>query len=283
MSLVHQISQSLLLVPNSYDALRPHHAVVAYGVASFVASTSLLQSLSKQLLGWCSALTERCIPLIHLGLVPDWVIRFGIRLQLKDHLRLLASDDCETELHRKLDIVQKLRDMPIAVETEAANEQHYEVPAEFYSLCLVRALATVPTDGADAATNSCAHIHYLLHWDCSSKKLSQGPCKKYSSGLWNSPTTTFEESEVAMLDLYCERAGVKDGMSIVDLGCGWGSLTLHLAAKYPHCRITGISNSHSQREYILHTAQERGLTNVQIVTVRRRRCRPPSPPPTRQM
>ena len=139
MSLVHQVSQSLFLVPPpSYDALRPHHAVVAYGAASFVASTSLLQSLSQKLLGWCSALTERCIPLIHLGLVPDWVIRFGIRLQLKDHLRLLASDDCETELRRKADIVQKLRDMPIAVETDAANEQHYEVPAEFYSLCLVR-------------------------------------------------------------------------------------------------------------------------------------------------
>jgi cyclopropane-fatty-acyl-phospholipid synthase len=71
--------------------------------------------------------------------------------------------------------------MPIAIETEAANAQHYEVPAKFYDLCL-------------------------------------GPCKKYSSGLWPTPQTTFEESEVHMLDLYCERAGVKDGMHIVDLG-----------------------------------------------------------------
>jgi cyclopropane-fatty-acyl-phospholipid synthase len=123
--------------------------------------------------------------------------------------------------------------MPVAIATDAANAQHYEVPARFYDLCL-------------------------------------GPCKKYSSGLWETPTTTFEESEIAMLDLYCARAQLQDGMSLVDLGCGWGSLTLHLAAKYPHSKITGISNSHSQRAYILQTAAERGLKveNITIVTVR---------------
>ncbi|KAI2508253.1 Mycolic acid cyclopropane synthetase [Fragilaria crotonensis] len=121
--------------------------------------------------------------------------------------------------------------MPIAIETDAANAQHYEVPAKFYDLCL-------------------------------------GPCKKYSSGLWPTPTTTFEESEIIMLDLYCQRAGVKDGMHIVDLGCGWGSLTLHLIQKYPNCKITSISNSHSQRDYILNTAKERGnnVQNIQVIT-----------------
>ena len=122
--------------------------------------------------------------------------------------------------------------MPIAIETDAANAQHYEVPARFYDLCL-------------------------------------GPCKKYSSGYWPSPDTTFAESEIAMLDLYCTRAGVQDGMHIVDLGCGWGSLTLHLAQKFPNAKITGISNSHSQREYILRTAKDRGLKveNITIITV----------------
>ena len=98
--------------------------------------------------------------------------------------------------------------------------------------------------------------------------MKQGPCKKYSSGLWLSKDTTFEESEIAMLDLYCERAGVENGMKIVDLGCGWGSLTLHLAARYPDCKITSISNSNSQREYIYKTAKERGykVENITIIT-----------------
>lgn len=121
--------------------------------------------------------------------------------------------------------------MPIAINTSEANDQHYEVPAEFYDLSL-------------------------------------GPRKKYSSGLWPNASTTFEESEIAMLELYCERAQLQDGMSIVDLGCGWGSLTLFLAEKYRNAKITGISNSSSQREYIMRTAKERGLNvdNIKIVT-----------------
>jgi hypothetical protein len=86
----------------------------------------------------CSGLTEKAIPLIQAGLVPDSIVRWGIRLQLKNHLNLLASEDCEAELARKTTIVASLREMPIAIETTAANEQHYEVPAEFYTLCLVR-------------------------------------------------------------------------------------------------------------------------------------------------
>lgn len=71
-----------------------------------------------------------------------------------------------------------------------------------------------------------------------------------------------------MLDHYCKLANVKDGMSIVDLGCGWGSLTLHLAERFPNANITGISNSHSQRQYILATAKKRGynVNNITIVT-----------------
>jgi len=137
----------------------------------------------------------------------------------------------ETDMSSKIDIISELRSMPVAIETALANEQHYEVPAAFYGLCL-------------------------------------GPRRKYSSGLWPSADTSFEESEVAMLALYCERAGVKDGMKIVDLGCGWGSVTLYLAEHYPNVKITGISNSHSQREYILKTASDRGFNveNINIIT-----------------
>jgi cyclopropane-fatty-acyl-phospholipid synthase len=146
-------------------------------------------------------------------------------------LNILKADTVQEELHQKLQIVQSLKTMPIAIETDVANEQHYEVPAKFYDLCL-------------------------------------GPRKKYSSGLWPSPSTTFEESEVAMLEHYCQLAKVQDGMKIVDLGCGWGSLTLHLAERYPNAKITGISNSHSQRDYILQTATARGynVNNITIIT-----------------
>jgi len=178
-----------------------------------------------------SGITESFLPLVQLGLVPDIIIRWGIRLQLRDHLNILRSDSVEQEMMDKMNIVEKLRNMPIAIKTDKANEQHYEVPAKFYDLCL-------------------------------------GPRKKYSSGLWLVPNTTFEESEVAMLNKYCDLAGVKDGMSIVDLGCGWGSLTLHLAEKFPNAKITGISNSSSQREYILQTAAARGFNvgNITIIT-----------------
>lgn len=134
-------------------------------------------------------------------------------------------------MQSKMSIINELKSLPIAIETEAANEQHYEVPAAFYDLCL-------------------------------------GPRKKYSSGLWERRDTTFEESEVAMLELYCQRAGVKDGMKIVDLGCGWGSLTLFLAEKYPNVKLTSVSNSHSQKEYIMNTAAKRGLNvnNINVIT-----------------
>jgi len=144
---------------------------------------------------------------------------------------LLKSETAEADLAGKIEIVHELNTMPIAINTSEANEQHYEVPAAFYDLSL-------------------------------------GPRKKYSSGLWLTKDTTFEESEVAMLELYCERAELEDGMKVVDLGCGWGSLTLFLAEKYPNSKITGISNSNSQREYIMNTAKERGLNvdNIKIVT-----------------
>lgn len=220
--------------PKSYSDVRAHHVLALYVAWNIFTWSSLYQAITKRGLALLSNVSERCIPLIHRGIVPDFIIRWGIRVQLRNHLQQLNAVDAVQELINKRDIVEELHSMPIAIETVAANQQHYEVPARFYDLCL-------------------------------------GPNKKYSSGLWPAPDTTFEESELAMLALYCQRAGVKDGMNIVDLGCGWGSLTLYLAKHYPNAKITGISNSHSQREYILNTAKERGLKveNIQIITVRR--------------
>lgn len=226
-------ARSLSILPSSksYDDVRPHHLMLGCALLRFVSSSKVCKKIGGKILNALSDLSEACIPLIHLGLVPDFVIRWGIRLQLRDHLNILASEGAQQELDKKLRIVQKLKTMPIAIATDEANEQHYEVPAKFYDLCL-------------------------------------GPRKKYSSGWWPTPECTFEESEVLMLEKYCEHAGVVDGMKIVDLGCGWGSLTLHLAENYPNAKITGISNSGSQREYILATAKERGynVNNITIIT-----------------
>ena len=120
-------------------------------------------------------------------------------------------------------------DYPVAEHADAANAQHYEVPAAFFAMCL-------------------------------------GPRRKYSSCYYDSPTSTLAEAEVRALTLTCEHADLKDGQSILELGCGWGSLTLWMAEHYPHATITAVSNSNSQREYIMGVAQARGFANVEVVT-----------------
>ncbi|KAL3896076.1 MAG: hypothetical protein SGARI_007265, partial [Bacillariaceae sp.] len=170
-----EYSRSLLTVPGGYNEVRPHHLVLAAGIFQLATSSTIYRKVSEKILSVMSGLTESFIPLVQLGLVPDFIIRFGIRLQLRDHLNILRGETVESEMQDKMRIVEKLKTMPIAIKTDEANDQHYEVPAKFYDLCL-------------------------------------GPRKKYSSGLWPTPKTTFEESEVAMLNKYCELAGVKDGM-----------------------------------------------------------------------
>ena len=219
-------------LPKSYDSVAPHHVLGLYAAYGVLRNTPLVRKLTDKLLNILSKTTDLLIPLIYAGVIPDSLIRFGIRLRLTDHIAILRTETAEADMESKMAIINQLKTTPtIAIATDEANEQHYEVPAAFYDMCL-------------------------------------GPRKKYSSGLWPTKSTTFEESEVAMLDLYCQRAQIEDGMKVVDLGCGWGSMTLHLAEKYPNCKITGISNSHSQREYILRTAKERGYNvgNINIIT-----------------
>lgn len=171
--------------------------------------------------------------LLETHLVPDTIVRMGIRRLLKqklnDEAQLVNKAFNGDYTERTRVFADELRQMPIAICTEDANEQHYEVPAEFYE--------------------------YVL-----------GPYKKYSSGFWQHPNDTLETAEKAMLDLYCERAQLVDGQTILDCGCGWGSVSLYLAKKYPNSQITGLSNSHSQRQWIMNQAKQRGLTNLTIVT-----------------
>ncbi|MFM1874053.1 MAG: hypothetical protein RL398_3475 [Planctomycetota bacterium] len=163
------------------------------------------------------------------GILPDWVIRRGIRRLLRDRLRVERAEDAEASAERLRKWVDECDRSPIAVDTRAANEQHYEVPAELYAKVL-------------------------------------GKYRKYSSGLWGPDTRTLDEAEAAMLDLSCRRAELQDGMRVLDMGCGWGSMSLWIARNYPNCRVVGVSNSHSQRENILMRAEQEGLRNVEIVT-----------------
>jgi Cyclopropane fatty acid synthase and related methyltransferases len=164
------------------------------------------------------------IKMAEQGRLPDSFIRTGIRKLLGERL---ASVEKERKSTREwIDLMEQ---RPLAEHTDAANEQHYEIPAAYFKTVL-------------------------------------GPHLKYSSGLWNSPSDTLESSEAAMLQLTCERAELADGQSILELGCGWGSLSLWMAKHYPNSQITAISNSNSQRAYIESQALARGLNNLKVIT-----------------
>lgn len=167
--------------------------------------------------------------LITSGLVPDFVVRSGIRKLLRATLRAQNHRSAEAQLAALQAYIEDLKTRSIAEQTQAANEQHYEVPARFYECCLGRNL-------------------------------------KYSSGYWKSGTTTLDEAEENMLRLTCERAALQDGDRILELGCGWGSLSLWMAAHYPNSKITAVSNSSTQKAYIDNAATRRGLKNLSVIT-----------------
>jgi len=169
------------------------------------------------------------IDLCERGLIPDSLTRYGMRQLIKTRLIDAANRDGEVRSQRFNQFLDELRAAPIAIETKAANQQHYEVPAEFF------------------------HRHL-------------GPQLKYSCCLYPTGNETLAEAEQKMLELYAERAQLKDGMRILDLGCGWGSLSTWLAKRYPNSQIIGLSNSHGQREFIQNRAKERGLSNLTIYT-----------------
>lgn len=167
--------------------------------------------------------------LLDSGLLPDFLIRFGIRRLLRQRLRDEGRGGLEAAHERFRELLRTMNQGPVAVATLDANEQHYEVPTAFFEQVL-------------------------------------GPRLKYSSGLWEVGTRTLAQAEEAMLALTCERAGLQDGQRILELGCGWGSLTLWMAERYPNARITAVSNSRDQRAFILDRAQTKGLLNVEVIT-----------------
>lgn len=169
------------------------------------------------------------IDLCENGLVPDVLTRYGIRQLCRQRLVEENINDIEKADLRFRRMLEELRQSPIAIETAAANEQHYEIPTRFFQLCLGKRL-------------------------------------KYSSCFYKTGDETLDEAEVAMLGIYSERAELKDGQHILELGCGWGSLTLWMAEKYPNANITAVSNSATQRMHIEAVCRERGWQHVKVIT-----------------
>src|SRR4029434_10633364 len=167
--------------------------------------------------------------ILEANVVPDALLRVGIRHLLSETLREKTAPDVEAQRAQLMEHIAGLKSSPIAIQTRDANEQHYEVPTRFYQLCLGRRL-------------------------------------KYSSAYFPSGNETLDESEEKMLQLSCERAELADGQRILELGCGWGSLTLWMSEQYHNSPITAVSNSRTQKEYIDAEAARRGLRNVTIIT-----------------
>ena len=171
----------------------------------------------------------RALAAAERGWLPDGLIRLGIRSLLRARLELerrRAGGDLEQAADAHL---SKMRRSLIAVAPSAANDQHYETPAAFFRLML-------------------------------------GPRLKYSAGLWPGGVTTPAGAESAMLEATAERAGVEDGMRVLDLGCGWGALSLWMAERYPLAHVTAVSNSSGQARYIMKQRDRLGLGNLQVVT-----------------
>lgn len=157
--------------------------------------------------------------------VPDFVSRAGIRFLVSRTSRQLAGEEASDDER----FVKQMSTAPIAVHTDAANAQHYEVPAAFFARVL-------------------------------------GPHRKYSCCRYVDKTTTLAQAELAALAETVRNADLKDGQDILELGCGWGSLSLYMAEHFPKAHITAVSNSNSQRAYILGEAERRGLSNLAVIT-----------------
>eukprot|EP00759_Apiculatamorpha_spiralis_P033977 PhF_6_TR35073/c1_g1_i1/m.51112 len=173
--------------------------------------------------------------LLHLkerGLVPDYLIRLLLRWMCWFWVRRLSCyGDVEKQNQYLLHFVKKLKGSETAIKQKEANEQHYEVPTSFFKTCL-------------------------------------GPSMKYSCGLWDKHTHTLEQSETAMMKLACERARIHDEgpLRVLDLGCGWGSMSIYIAKNFPRSTVTALSNSRTQKEFIDSRAKELGLTNITVIT-----------------
>lgn len=188
-----------------------------------------LETAQSQTIPATALLADWRMRLLERDVVPDFLIRRQIRDLLAQRLGDESKGSVEEQQRHLMQFIAQLKSSPIAINTAEANAQHYEVPTRFYQLCLGKRL-------------------------------------KYSSAYWPNGCKSLDEAEEAMLQLTCERAALEDEDEILELGCGWGSLSLYMAEKFPHSRIVGISNSRTQKLYIDEQSKVRRLNNLEIVT-----------------
>ena len=172
---------------------------------------------------------SKLIELAEKGIIPDYFIRQGIVRNCENRLNNENVSNTEKVSSKKQIWIEQMKESPIALVPEKANEQHYEVPPAFFENVLGKHL-------------------------------------KYSSGYWPDGVNSLDESEESMLELSFERAQLADGDSILELGCGWGSLTCYMASKLPNSKITAVSNSKDQKEHILSRCKNQGLDNIEVIT-----------------
>lgn len=172
---------------------------------------------------------EQSLRVVERGIVPDQVIRSAIRNLCKKRLIEEGRDDPEWAAQRYMQVLRELRQSPIAIDTDKANEQHYELPTAFFQTVLGKHL-------------------------------------KYSGCYFPSEYTSLDQAEAVSLNLYAQRAQLQNGQHILELGCGWGSFSLWMAEHYPFAQITAVSNSATQRHYIEAQAKERQINNLNVIT-----------------
>lgn len=176
-----------------------------------------------------TTVTAKAVSWTESGLVPDTVIRAGIRRLLEKKRKEIRSGDLEFAATSSNDFVAMMNASPVALMPDLANEQHYEVPSDFFAAVM-------------------------------------GEHLKYSCCYWRDGAKSLSEAEAAALQLTVQRAGVTDGMQILDLGCGWGSLSLWIAKNFPNASVTSVSNSSSQRKFIVESAKRQEIENIEVVT-----------------
>jgi len=172
---------------------------------------------------------QQTINWVEQGYIPDNIVRKGIRRLLKSRLHEIQANNLEQADDLKRQFIESMRQSAVALSPEKANQQHYEVPTKFYELVL-------------------------------------GKHNKYSCCYWQDQTEALSEAEENALKLSCAHADLSNGQQVLELGCGWGSLTLWMAQHYPDSHITAVSNSHSQKQYIEEKSVRLGITNVNIIT-----------------
>lgn len=169
-------------------------------------------------------MVNAAIEFVERGWIPDWLTRSAIRRLCTKRLETLDAGSDQANREKEQAFIEAVKQSPIALVPEKANEQHYEVPAEFYQRVL-------------------------------------GRQRKYSCCYWPEGVSTLDDAETAALRETCLHAQLEDGMQVLELGCGWGSLSLWILENYPNCRVTAVSNSHSQREYLEQNAAAKGFSD----------------------